>query len=127
MIPSFQLDAEGQLAAEEAGKNLNGGLDQAFRPARLLGLEGGHLDGKLGRALHILQVDETPAFELGAIAEVGILGQGVMLPAAGLVDGLAPPDAGGAVEVEKDAAARAGPVLENEVPVEQDGLHFSQE
>jgi len=80
----------------------------------LLGFEGGHLDGDFGGALNVLEVFEFPAEDLGAIAEVGVLGEGVVLPAAGLVDDAAAPDAGGAVEVEEEAGAGARAVLEDE-------------
>ena len=50
-----------------------------------------------------------------------------MLPAAGFVDGLAAPHAGGAVEVEEDAGAGAAAVLEDEVAVEEDGFDLGEE
>ena len=53
------------------------------------------------------QVDEPPALQLRAVAEVGILGQRVVLPAAGVVDHPPPQDARGAVEVEEQPAAGA--------------------
>ena len=118
---------QGTIALEYVGQDLLGGLDEALGPARLLGLEGGHLDGQLGGALDVLQVFEFPAFKLGAIAEVGVLGEGVVLPAAGFVDGVAAPHAGGAVEIEEDAGAGAAAVFEDEVAVEQDGFDLGEE
>ena len=50
-----------------------------------------------------------------------------MLPAAAVVDRLAPPDAGGAVEVEEAAAAIAAAVLEHEVRVEQHRLDLGEQ
>ena len=70
------------------GQDFFAGLDEALGPACLLGFEGGHFDGEFGGALDVLQVFELPAFELGAVAEVGVFGEGVVLPAAGFVDGL---------------------------------------
>ena len=49
-----------------------------------------------------------------------------MLPAAGIVDGDAAPDARGAVEIEEASAAGACAVLDDEVAVEQDALDFGQ-
>ena len=49
-----------------------------------------------------------------------------MLPAAAVGNGLAAPHAGGAVEVEVLAGARAGAMLQNKMPVEQDGLDLGQ-
>ena len=102
-------------------------MNEALRPTGLLGLEGGHLDGKLGGALDILEIFEFPAFELGAIAEVGVFGEGVVLPAAGFVDGLASPHAGSAIEVEEDAGTAASAVLEDEVAVEENGFDLGEE
>ena len=78
----------GHVGAEDAGQNLFACLDEALGPARLLGFEGGHLDGELGGAFDVLQVLELPAHHLGTVAEVGVFGEGVVLPAAGLVDGV---------------------------------------
>ena len=62
-----------------------------------------------------------------AVGEVGVFGERVVLPAAGLVDGLAPPHAGGAVEVEEDAAAGAPGMLEHKMAVEQDGFDLGEQ
>ena len=74
----------------------------------------------------MLQVAKLPALELGAVAQVRVLGEGVVLPAAGLLDGAAAPHAGGAVEVEEDAGARAAAVLQHEMAIEQDGFDLSE-
>ena len=71
------------------------------------------------------QEHEPPAAQLRAVAEVEIFGQRVVLPAAGVVDRGAPPDAGRAVEVEEAAGAVAPAVLEHEVRVEQDRLDLA--
>ena len=96
-------------------------------PACLLGFEGGHLNGQLCGALDVLEVHELPADHLRAVAEVGVFGEGVVLPAAGLADDAGAPHAGGAVEVEEDAGAAAASVLEDKVAVEQDGLDLGEE
>ena len=57
----------------------------------------------LGVGDHLGEVDEVPAAELGPVGEVHVLGEGVVGPAAGVVDRAAPPDARGAVEVEEAA------------------------
>ena len=108
------------------GQNLLAGLDQSLGPARLLRLECRHLHRQFGRTLHVLQVNELPSLELGAIGEIGVFGQRVVLPAARFVDGGAPPHSGRAVEIEEEPGARAAGVLENEVSVEQDGFDFGQ-
>ena len=116
----------GHVGAEDLGQNLDAGLDEPLGPARLLGFEGGHLDGQLGGALDVGQVLELPAGHLRAVAEVGVFGERVVLPAAAVGDGLAAPHAGGAVEVEELAGAGARAMLEDEVAVEQDGLDLGQ-
>ena len=50
-----------------------------------------------------------------------------MLPAARVVDAGAPPDAGGAVEVEETPRPVARRVLDHEVPVEQDALALREQ
>ena len=49
-----------------------------------------------------------------------------MLPAARVHDGLAAPDAGGAVEVEEMPRTVAAAVLEDEVRIQQDRLHLGE-
>ncbi len=49
-----------------------------------------------------------------------------MLPAAGIVDGGAAPEAGGAVEIEEDAAAGARAVLDDEMAVEQNAFDLGE-
>src|ERR1700758_1683359 len=100
-----------RVTAEHARQNLLSCLDQSLRPARLLRFEGGHLYRKLSRTFHILQIKKFPSFKLGAVGKVGVFGQGIVLPAASLVDRGPPPHAGGAVEVEEKAGARATGVL----------------
>ena len=104
------------------GKQLLGGLNAAFGPAVLLAFEGVDFGGQFGGAGDPRQEAEVPAGELGAVAQVDVFGEGVVLPAAGFFDGGGPPQAGGAVEVDPRAAAVAGGVLDHEVPVEEDGL-----
>ena len=93
----------------------------------LLRLEGVHLDRQLRRRDVIGQEDELPAAQLRAIAEIEIFGQRVVLPAAGVADRLAPPDARRAVEVEEAPAAIAAAMLEHEVRVEKDRLDLGEE
>ena len=108
-------------------QNLLAGLDQAFSPARLLGLERRHLNGKLSGTLDVLQVNKFPTFKLRAIGEVGVLRQGIVLPASGFLDGPAPPDAGRSVEIKKNIAPRAPGMFQNEMAVEQNRLNFREE
>src|ERR1700709_310121 len=106
MVKRLDFGMEGDIAAEDARQNLLRRLDQPLGPARLLRLEGGHLDGHLSRTGDVLQISELPALQLCAIPQIGIFGGRVMLPAASLFNRGAAPHPGGAVEVEEDARAR---------------------
>src|SRR5208282_6416288 len=81
-------------------------LDQSFCPARLLRLECRHFHRQLSRAFDVLQINELPTNELRAIRKVGIFGERVMLPSTCLIDSAAPPHAGRAIEIKKNATAR---------------------
>jgi hypothetical protein len=61
------------------------------------------------------------------VGKVEILGQGVVLPTAGLCDRLAAPDAGGAVEVEEAPRPIAGRMLDHKVTIEEKGLDSGQQ
>ena len=126
MEDGFGLDARGHIGAQHARQNFLGRLHQALGPARLLRFEGVHLHGQFGSAFDLRQVEKLPAAQLRAVGEVGVLGERVVLPAAGVVDGGAAPDAGGAVEIEENAAAGARAVLDDEMAVEQDAFDFGE-
>ena len=123
----FGLHAERQIRPEDARQQLAAGLNRALRPAMLLRLERVHLHRHFGGRDDAGHEHEPPAAQLRAIAEVEILGQRVVLPAARIVDRDAAPDAGGAVEVEEAAAAVAAAVFEDEVTVEQNRLDLRQQ
>src|SRR5262249_58781075 len=91
------------------------------------GFEGRHFNGELSGTFDVLHISELPALELRAIGEVGVFGERVVLPATAVFDRLAAPHPGGSVEVEEHLAARPAAVLQDEMPVEQDGFHFGQE
>ncbi len=93
----------------------------------LLRLEGVHLDRHFRGRDDVGNEDELPAAQLRTVAEVQVLGQGVVLPTARIFDDPATPDAGGAVEVEEAAGAVAPAVLEHEVAVEQNRLDLREQ
>src|SRR6185295_8596239 len=115
----FRLYFERLIRLQDARHQLHERLDRSLRPAMLLRLEGVHLDREFRGRDVILDENELPAAKLGAVAEIEIFGQCVVLPAAAVSNGILAPDAGGAVEVEEAAAAMAGAVREHEVRVEQ--------
>ena len=82
----LRLDAERQVRSQNPRQQLAARLHGPLRPAELLRLEGVHLDRHLGRRDQVGEEDELPAAKLRAVAEIQILGQRVVLPAAGIVN-----------------------------------------
>jgi len=123
----LDLQAQGDVAAPHVAEGLFAHLDGALGPAVLLALEAVHVRRELGGDDDVLEVDEFPAFELRAVAEVQIFREGVVLPAAAGFDGGPAPDAGGAVEVQEFAVAAAGRLLQHEVAVQKQGLQLGEE
>ena len=93
----------------------------------MLRLERRHLNRKFGGTLDILQVLELPALELAAIGKIRVFGESVVLPATGAVDGLSPPHACRAIEIEEDVAARTCAVFEDEMSIEQNSFDIREE
>ena len=125
--PAFGLGVEALLAQQDGLHHLADHLGVALGPPVLLALEGVHFHGQFGRHHHVLQVDPPPALELGPVAQVRVLGDGVVLPAARVGDGAHPPHAGGAGEIEEGVGPVPGGVLEDEMAVQEDGLDLGQE
>ena len=126
MVPGLDLGVQGSVTAHHSRQNLLSGLDKSFGPTRLLRFKCSHLHRQFRGTLHILQVNKFPSLKLGAVGEVGIFGQRVVLPAAGFLDGSAPPDARGAIEVEEEPGARATGMLQHKVAVQQNSFDLSQ-
>ena len=77
---------KGASLSKDLWQNFFRGLDESFGPTRLLCFEGRHFDGHFGGTFDILKIFEAPALQLRAIAEVGVFGQRVMLPASSFAD-----------------------------------------
>ncbi len=123
----LDLCGEWEPRAQDARQELAAGLGAALRPPVLLRLEAVHLGRHLPRRHDVRQEHEAPAFELGAVAEVEILGERVVLPASRRLDGGAAPHARGAVEIEEPAGPAAAAVLEDEVGVELNSLDLGEQ
>src|SRR5713101_861043 len=123
----FGLDVPGRVGAENFRQDFLSSLHEALGPAGLLRLEAVDVHGELGSALDLGKIEESPAAKLGAVGQIGVLGEGVVLPAAGVVNRGTAPDAGGTVEIEESAAAGAGAVLDDEMTVEKDGFDVGEE
>jgi len=119
----FSLNRERQLAAPDPGQEFFAGLNGAFGPAMLLGLETIHVHRQLGRRHDVGKEDKFPTSELGAIAQIEIFAKSIVLPTPGLLDARAPPKPGCAVEIKKASAPAARRLLEQEMAVQKHGLH----
>ena len=119
----FSLNRERQLAPPDPGQEFFTGLNGAFGPAMLLGLETIHVHRQLGRRHDVGKEDKSPTSELGAIAQIEIFTQSIVLPTPGLLDARAPPKPGCAVEIKKTSAPAARRLLEQEMAVQKHGLH----
>ena len=93
----------------------------------LLRLEAIHVHRQLGRSHDVRKIDKFPAYELGAIAEIEILAQRVILPASALLDTRTSPESGRSIEIEKTAAAAASGLLQQKVSVQKDRLHAREQ
>jgi hypothetical protein len=127
MEERFRFDPPRCVRVQNPRHQFQERLNRSLGPAMLLRFERIHLDRQLRRRDMIVHEDELPATQLGAIAQVEILGERIVLPAAAVGDRGAPPDAGGAVEIEEAPAAITAAVLEHEVRVEQNRLNLGQQ
>src|SRR5882724_3652844 len=123
----FELDAHWQRRIPDAPVKLEPNLQDPFGPTPLLRFEGINLNRDFGRRFFVKQVNKSPAHQLGAKTQISVFGERVVLPASAQQDGLAPPDAGGAIKVEKVSAPITRGLLNDEVTVEHDGLQSRQQ
>ncbi len=86
-----------------------------------------HVHRELGNAFDIREIEKFPTLELRAIREICVFGERVVLPAAGIFDGLTAPDACGAIEIEKSAAAGARAMFDDKMSIEEDGFNLRKE
>src|SRR3954469_16722617 len=82
----FHLDCEWKVAAPDRRQEFLAGLDGTLRPAMLLRFESVHVHRQLRWRNDVGQENKFPAGQLGAVTEIKVFSQSVMLPAAGLVD-----------------------------------------
>ena len=83
----------------------------------LLGFERGHRRWKLSGRNHIFQIHKSPPLHLGAIRQIQVFGNGVVLPTTSIFDGRSAPHARRTVEVEPPATAVPSRVFDHEVPI----------
>ncbi len=122
----LQLHGQRELGPPQARQQLPGGLDTALRPSSLLELQRAELGRKLRRDLHVVPIHEPPPAQLCPVAQVQVLGERVRLPASRFLHTAATPHACRPVEVEEEARAVAGPVLDGEVGVQKERLRTGE-
>jgi len=116
------LHGEPPGAAQQFRQELARRLNPSLGPPPLLDFEGAGVVRQLRGNPDVLEEDEAPSVHLCPVADVEVLGEGVRLPSARVLEAFAAPHAAGAVEVEEEAAPVASSVLEEEVPVEEEAL-----
>src|SRR5438874_10950656 len=112
MPRGLDLDGKWKSAAPDCGQQFFASLDGSFCPAMLLRFKSVHVHWELSGRYNISQVNEFPAHELGAIAQIEILSKRVMLPATSFHDGGTSPETGGFVGIEKFAGPASSRLLD---------------
>src|SRR4029453_11414537 len=93
----------------------------------LLRLEAVHVYRQLRWRHYVRKVNKFPASELGAIAQIEIFAERIILPAPALLDTGAPPEAGRSIEIEKPAAAATRGLLEQKMSIQKNRLHAGKQ
>ena len=86
MAGRFSFDRERQLAAPNPGQQFLAGLNRAFSPTMLLGLETVHVDRQFGRRNNVGKENKFPTSQLRTIAKIEIFTKCVVLPTTRLLD-----------------------------------------
>ena len=122
MDEGLELHRRPEGAAKQPRKQLARGLHPALRPAPLLHQERSRRARKLGRNADVVPQNEAPPRDLGPVADVQVLGQGVGLPSPRVDERLAAPQPRGPVEVEEPSPTKATLLLQKEVAIEEKPL-----
>ena len=122
----LQLDGGAKASPQQSREHLSRRLDTALGPSPLLHQQGGRGARQLGGNAHVVAEDEAPSRHLRAVADVQILGQGIVLPAARVVQSLPAPQPRRPVEVEEPACPEAPLLFDEEVPVKEESLGARQ-
>eukprot|EP01092_Planopodium_desertum_P001156 TRINITY_DN11697_c0_g1_i1.p2 TRINITY_DN11697_c0_g1~~TRINITY_DN11697_c0_g1_i1.p2 ORF type:complete len:156 (-),score=13.06 TRINITY_DN11697_c0_g1_i1:28-495(-) len=94
-----------------------------FVPTELLGTGSTDHHGQLCRGLHIFQILEFPVFQLGAVAQIQIFGQGVAFPVACVKDTFFSPNTGRTVKVDKVSFGVSSHLFQGEVCIQSKSLN----
>jgi len=113
-------------APPDGGKEAPGRLDAPLGPALLLDLQGPHPRRELPGHPDVVTIDAPPPGQLRTVAQLQVLGEGRAAPAPDRLEAAPPPHPGRAVEVEEEAGAVPGSVLDREVCVQEERLRPRQ-
>src|SRR5215469_6436471 len=111
MAGGSELPPPWEMRAPDRPDELAGALGEALVPAVLLGTPGGEIVGQLARYADAHENRRAPTLEMHAIAEIEILGQGVGMPAAGIIDCPPAPKSAGPVEGHVEVGPGASALL----------------
>ena len=126
MHQRLELDRGPEGSPQQAREQLPRSLNATLGPSPLLHQERGGGARQLGRHTHVVAESEAPAGHLRPVADVEVLGECVVLPAARVNDCLPAPQPRRTVEVEEAAAAVASPLFDQEVAVQEERLGARQ-
>src|SRR5438094_10415726 len=101
MPRGLEVDRKWKLAVPNCEQRFFAGLDGSLCPAMLLRLKPVHVHWELSGRYNIGQVNKFPAHELGAIAKIEILSEGVMLPATSFLNAGTSPETGTSARIEQ--------------------------
>jgi len=127
MPRGLKFDRKWKPAAPNCGQQFLAGLDGSLCPAMLLRFKPVHIHWKFSGGYNVRKKDKFPTDKLGAIAEIKIFAERVVLPAASLLDTGTPPETGRSIEIEKPAASAARGLLEQEMAIQKDRLHAGEQ
>src|SRR5262245_58170013 len=126
MKKRFDLDLPGHIASQDPRQQFDRSLYQPFRPTRLLTFERIHLHRKLGRTDDLWQIQKFPSRQLGAIAEVCVFSERVVLPTTAALNRGAAPDTGGSVEIEESPGKMTATMFDHEMTVQNHRFDLRQ-
>src|SRR2546428_11459445 len=110
----LKFDRKWKPAAPNCGQQFLAGLDGSLCPAMLLRFKPVHIYWKFSGSYNVRKKDKFPTDKLGAIAEIKIFTERVVLPAASFLDTGTPPETGGCFVISKlPPPAPAGLFLQN--------------
>src|SRR3989304_5487662 len=122
----MNLDANREVRFPNRRQELSRCFNGPLCPAELLGLQGIDLCRQLGRGGDIVEISEFSPAQLRTITEIEILGEGISMPVAGVLNCLLAPNAAGPVEIDEVAGLIPDILLDHKVAVKRHCLRAGQ-